>query len=163
MMALICYNKEIRKIILGRLLLRGLRRYMKRPESSGSWPVSQPIGWDLLYYLMSNICSLEKRPWRKTETCTSDACIPVKTSSLFLSSVELFDFILYQGHQYFQHFVLGMFVFPAFCIRDICISSILYQGRLYFQAFCIRDVCISSILYSSVILFPSDLGIQTFG
>jgi hypothetical protein len=100
-MAHTCYNKEIRKFIFGRLLL-GDWRFTWRPDSSGSWPVSQPVGWDLLNYLMADICIQKKRPWRKTETCTSGAYIPVKTSSLFHSSVKLFDFILYI---HFQHFV----------------------------------------------------------
>jgi hypothetical protein len=79
---------------------------MTGPDSSGSWPVSQPTGWDLLNYLMADICRLEKRPWRKTETSTSGAYIPVKTNSLFQLSFKLFDLILY------IHF--GTFVFP-FC------------------------------------------------
>jgi hypothetical protein len=80
---------------------------MTGPGSSGSWPVSQPTGWDLLNYLMADICRLEKRPWRKTEICTSGAYIPVKTCSLFQSSIKLFDFIVY------IQFVTS--VFPAFC------------------------------------------------
>jgi hypothetical protein len=80
--------------------------YMAGPDSSVSWPFSQPAGWDLLNYLMADICRVEKRPWRKTETCTSGAYIPVKTSSLFQSSVKLLDLILY------IHF--GTSVFPTF-------------------------------------------------
>jgi len=60
-----------------------------------------------LNYMMANICRLEKRPWRKTETFTSGAHILVKTSSLFQSSFKLFDLTLY------IHF--GTSVFPPFC------------------------------------------------
>jgi hypothetical protein len=39
--------------------------YLTWPADTwGSWPVSQPTGWDPINYLMANIHNLGKKPWQ---------------------------------------------------------------------------------------------------